>query len=500
MPPGRPLTRRAAAARIAGGLGLLALPGCAMGRPGQGLRVGVHGDPISLDPHLQNEVLSYSLLANLYDALTAFDAESRAGPGLAAWWENPDELIWLFHLRPEVRFHDGRSLQAADVVASLERARQHQRSGLASFVVEIEQVRERGPLAVEVRTRRPFAALLNKLAFIMVVPRDAPEQIAAPVGTGAYRLGSFERGRSLRLEPAPADWRGAAPLPLEFVPVPDRRERTERLLRGELDLIHDLAPADVPRVRATPALRVESRPSTIVEYLHLSPREPRFRDLRVRRALHLALDRQQLVARMLAGQGQPASQFVGAGVFGFAPDIPVAQRDVVSARRLLAEAGLADGFEVTLEYRQGRDGTEIARQLGEVGVRVTLRESPWADLFARLRRREVPFYYGGIAALTADASDVLDSFLHTPDEARGYGLTNFGDVSSPELDALIERSAGMLDLRERRGVLQQCMRVAAEGLQALPLLSQDDVYGLRADLQWRPRQDRFLLGREMRRA
>ena len=158
------------------------------------MRIAIHSAPQSFDPHLQNEVLTSAVLANLYDGLTEFDEESRIRPALAATWTNPDERTWVFRLRPGVRFHDGRPLTAEDVVFSLGRARNHPRTDLSSYLVEVESVKALDPLTVEVRTRRPFAALLVKLSPIQIVPRGSPETITEPVGTGSYRFLRYERG------------------------------------------------------------------------------------------------------------------------------------------------------------------------------------------------------------------------------------------------------------------------------------------------------------------
>lgn len=213
---------------------LMALSACTPGAPSG--PIVVHNDPISLDPHRQNEVPTYGILANVYEGLTAFDSELRVGPALASSWENPDQLTWQFDLR-EARFHDGRPLTAEDVVFSLERAR-GPRSSFASYLVEIASVRALGVRRIELITKRPFAPLLNKLAFISIVPKGSPDTIEAPVGTGAYRFVSFERGRRLRLEPAatywqPDPWRR----PLEFLPVGDPGARAPKLIAGDVDVV-----------------------------------------------------------------------------------------------------------------------------------------------------------------------------------------------------------------------------------------------------------------------
>lgn len=468
-------------------------------RPAGPMRVAIHNDPISMDPHLQNEILTFATLANVYDALTAFDPELKVVPNLAESWENPDEVSWLFRLRPEARFHDGTPLTADDVVFSIERARHHPKSGLAGYLVEVAEVRAEGDHTVRVVTRRPFGGLLNKLTFIYVVPRNVPEVITSPLGTGAYRFVSFERGKLLRLVPYADDWRSApARLPLDFLPIREPKERVAALLDGRVDVVQDVPTGDVKRVAETSGLRTVVKTSSILEHLQLSPKEPLFADRRVRLAVSLALDREALV-RHLGGFGQPASQMVGAGVFGFDPDIPVVRRDLPRARQLLAEAGHADGIDLTMEFRDGRRGEEIARQLGEAGIRVTLRSGPWNEVFARLRAGQIPFYFGGISAPTADASDVLDSFLHTREVEHGYGATNYNGYSNPVLDELIEASAASRDMAARRGLLQRAMRIPTEDLYHVPLFVPYDLYGMRTDVVWEPRLDRLLLGAEMNR-
>ncbi|MEW6367400.1 MAG: ABC transporter substrate-binding protein [Acidobacteriota bacterium] len=464
------------------------------------VRVAVHSDPISLDPHYQNEILTFSILANLYDGLTTFDSDLRVVPGLALRWENPDELTWRLYLRTDARFHNGRPVEAEDVVFTLERVRRGARSNTAGFLVEVDSVRALDTHTVDIRTRRPFGGMLNKLAYLYIVPRNSPDQITVPIGSGSYRFVSFTRGESLKLEPALNDWhQHRAELPLEFLPIRDPQERARNLVDGKVDIVQDILPSQVRHVQAAPGCRVTTRPSTVVEYFHMRVGDPRFADRRVREAIHLGLDRQLLVERMLHGYGLPATQLIASGVFGYDPTLTVPRRDVQTARRLLAEAGFPDGFAVTLVFRTGRSGEEIAKQLSEIGLKVTLESMPWSDVFERLKSQSIDFYYGGVAAPTADASDILDSFVHSRDPARGYGMTNFNGYASPELDRIAEDCAITRDMLTRRGLLQKGMKLIMQDLYLVPLFVAYDLYGIREDIEWEPHLDRVLLGREMRR-
>ena len=467
-------------------------------RPPVKVRVAIHSEPQSFDPHLQNEVLTSAVLANIFDGLTEFDEESKIRPALAATWTNPDDRTWVFRLRPNVRFHDGRPLTAEDVVFSLERARNHPRTELSSYLVEVESVKALDPLTVEIRTRRPFGALLVKVSPIQIVPRGSPETITEPVGTGSYRLLKYEEGKSIELVPAPTDWRGpAVRWPLTFVVEREPKMRLERLLSGEADVAVGLSEDAVNVLRGSASCRAAIRPGSIVEYLHLSLIEPRFRDERVRKAIDLAIDRAAYVAEAHHGLGQPVGQLVVPGVFGYAPDLKPPKRDVARARRLLAEAGYPDGFDIVLEHRPGRRGDILAAQLGEAGLRVVPKETLWKDLFSRLRRGEVGFYLGGVVAQTGEASDVLDSFIHTREEARGYGNTNHSRYSNPRADVLIEEAASSLAMTRRRELLQEATRVVMSDVQFVPIAGLYDVYGVREGVGFVPRIDLKLLGREI---
>jgi peptide/nickel transport system substrate-binding protein len=475
-------------------LALATLEGCARRKaPGRPVRIAVHSDPIALDPHLQNELLTLGVLSNFYDGLTALDSDLRLRPNLVTTWENPDDRTWRFHLRPEVRFSDGRRLTAEDVVFSIDRARTRPQNQLGSYLVEVASISAKDPHTVDIVTKRPFGALPNKLAFVYIVPKDAPDEITSPVGTGPYRLAAYEKGKRMLLEPVANPWRARAAGPVEFRFVASAATRLAMLQNGDVDIAQDL---DTTEINGG-CCRVISRPSTLVEYLGLSVHDPVLSDHRVREAIHLALDRARLVATTAHGQGLAASQMVGPGIFGYEPAIPVPGRDLERARRLLAEAGHPTGLDLTMEQRRGREGDEIARELGEAGIRVKVVTRDWTEMYDRLRRREVAFYHGGLGAPTADASDIFDSAVHT--RGDGYGGTNFTYYSNAEIDRLVAESGASMQPDRRRGLLQNCMRLLMQDLTLLPLYVPYDAYGIRNDVDFEPRPDRFLPGIDIRR-
>ncbi|HET7292998.1 MAG TPA: ABC transporter substrate-binding protein, partial [Vicinamibacteria bacterium] len=133
------------------------------------LRIGMYVAPASFDPHERNEFVTFSVLSNLYEGLTALSPSLRVEPALSESWYNVDDRTWRFRLRRGVVFHDGRPLTASDVVFSMQRARQLASSEFKSYLAAVESVREAAQGEVEIVTHRPNAVLLARLAFVLVV-------------------------------------------------------------------------------------------------------------------------------------------------------------------------------------------------------------------------------------------------------------------------------------------------------------------------------------------
>ena len=468
------------------------------------LRVAVHSDPLALDPHRHNEALTFSLLRNVYEPLTSFDDRMQVGPSLALSWENPSDTTWVFHLRPGVRFHDGSPFGAADVVWSLERVRRADASGFGSYLVAVAGLRAIDELTVEITTLRPYPILLNKLAFIAIVPRGSPVPIERPVGTGPYRFASFSPGKGLALEAFDHYW---GPHPQEprvvFLPVGDRGERVDLLERGAIDVAQEPGPENAARLAGAPGLKLVEGEGLLVIYLLLRAEHGGpLADPRVREAIDLAIDRDDLVRRLGAGFGASAGQLVSRNAFGYSAGLAPEARDLARARTLLGEAGLGGGFDLEIQLRDDRQpiAEALAAQLGEAGIRVAVTAEPWSRLFPALREggpRQA--YLGGVLTASADASDVFDGMVHSRDAERGYGDNNYAGYRNPQLDALIEESSSTLDMLSRRRLLEQCSVLLAQDRVYLPLFAPYILYGARQEIAWQPRLDGWLLASEVSR-
>lgn len=464
--------------------------------PARPLRVAMHSAPLSLDPHRANEALTFSVLRNVFEGLTGIGPNGGVEPILAARWENPDDLRWRFVLRDGIRFHDGRLLTAQDVVASLERARHHPETDFASYLVEVATVEAIGPRTVEITTEQPYPILLNKLAFVSIVPHDAPAEITEPLGTGPYRLRTHEPGQAVRLEAFDGHWAGPARVDsIELLPEPDADRRLAALVAGHVDLAFDLRAEHAEHL--TGDTRLVARDGLQVEYLALRTGIAPFDDPRLREAIDLALDRERLVNEQLGGFATALGQLVGLNVFGHDPTIGVPAADIAGARRLVNELALPPGFRIRIEARQGRDPAPLVAQLEAVGLAAEAVVHPWTLMWQRLGNGSVDAYYGGMLAVSADASDIFDTMLHSFDPTRGYGRNNHLEYRNEALDRLLEERGGTLVMLERRSVLQQAMRMAMADRAFLPLYSPHDLYGVHQRVDWTPRLDGMLVGHEL---
>lgn len=476
-------------------------------------------DVEGLDPHTAGGVWqTQTVLANLYEGLVAFDPEMRIVPALASAWTNPDDLTWEFQLRPGVRFHTGGTLEPEDVVYSLKRARDHPRSALRAALAKVEEISALPGGRVRIRTREPDASLAPRLRDVYVVSRrfteaNGDEALGArSCGTGPYLLVSRRAGTWVDLERFPSYWKGRASIPKArflvrsygepdvggWVPLTGRlifgAERGTRLFERALK---EAVPHFGPSLAVT-YLSFDLRgPTTPRVRLPSGETRNPFIDPRVREAVALALDRARLRKDVASDHAYIPTQLVAPNVLGFDPSLPTPVEDKGRARRLMAETPFAGGFDVELDLRQAmaRYGPPLLEQLGAAGIQVKLNALPEQDFFDRVSRGGSSLYVLRFSCRTGDAQEFFDKWVHSRDEARGYGQFNFSYRVNPVpgLDEVIEQARRELRPKVRLARLQEIMRRLMEARLAIPLLHERDVIFTSRDVEWEPRSDTFWL-------
>lgn len=463
------------------------------------LTVGVAGDITGVYPKVRDESFTFAILGNVYEALTRLDRDLRTRPALADRWESADDRTFRFRLRPGARFSDGRRVTVADAVASVQRALREDATRHA--LAAIDSVSATSDGEVQITTVGPAPTLLSLLHHAFIVPAadlEGPPVSPSgwPAGTGPYVIDFWTPGRELVLR-ANEHWRdGRAPFArVRLVVIPSAAERARALREGRLQIADSLGLDEIDWLRSA-GLRVVSRPGLRVLYLAFRVDGPPFAEQEVREAFDLAIDRDELIRRALGGHGTPVALMVPPAVRGFNPEVGLPVPDRVRARQLLARAP-ASAKAVTLHgpnnrYVNGdRILQEVARQLGEVGVTVTVEARDKEAFFASLDAPETRFYLSGWSCDGADAGNALGSLFHTPTSA-GLGFENSQGLSDRVLDEMIDAADREPTLARRNERLSAGLaRVAALRL-ALPLVIQHETMGLAATVDWDPPIDMAL--------
>lgn len=515
----------------AGALGLALL--AAQPLAAQSLVVGMQGEPGTMDPQFNLLGTNTSALRNIYDTLLSRDPSLQLRPSLAESWKAVDDTTWEFRLREGVTFHDGSPLTAEDVRFTIERVTRvaNNPNSYATYIQGIREVQVVDARTVRFLTEGPVPLLPVNLSNIFIISsakgaRGTGEfnSGAAAIGTGPYRLVSWQPGQPLVLE-RNATYHGTAPAwsRVTFRPIPSDGARVGALLAGDVDFINAVPLQDVARLEKTEGarrLRVFSGPSAYVYMLFPElEKEPLpgvrdaqgqplarnpWKDPKVREAVSLAINRNAIVERLMEGRARAANQAVPEGFFGHSGRIAPARHDLERARALLREAGYPNGFQTSLACPNDRfvNDSKIceaaAQQLQRAGIRVDLSAMPRATFFPARARREWPLHAAGWGSLTGESSYFLTSQIHSPNRELGLGAINYSGIGTPELDALIQRARRTLDEGQRRALLEEVMEKTMADNLVIPILTFEAVWAGRADkVDFTPRADEETLAIEV---
>lgn len=353
--------------------------------------LGVVLEPPHLDPTAgAAAAIDEVVYANVFEGLTRIDAEGRVQPALArAWTISDDGLTYTFQLATGVTFHDGTGFDSADVVFSLDRARAEGSTNAQKGLFEpIAAVAAADAARVVVTLKRPTGLFLWNLGWgdaVIVAPESADGNKTRPIGTGPFAFTAWRPGDQIELERRDGYW--GAPVALRravFKVVPDPAAATAAMLAGDLDAYPNFpAPEALGQFRADPRFEVVVGTTEGETILAINNARPPLDDLRVRRALAHAIDRQAIIAGAMDGYGTPIGSHFAPHAPGYLDLTARTPHDLERARALLAEAGVAPGTRLTLKlpppsYAR-RGGEVIAAQLASVGIEAQLVPVEWAQ-------------------------------------------------------------------------------------------------------------------------
>ena len=414
--------------------------------------VAIENSPSSLDPRVGTDAASERIDELLFDSLVRKDEHDRMGPWLALNWEQPDALTWVFHLRPGVRFADGRPLGAEDVAYTIDSMRDGSlttsKGGAFASVTQVEAL---DALTLRVRLKRPDASLLFNLSdgVFGVVPRGSGKDFArAPVGSGVFRFVSAETDREVMVARNDGYWKGAAKLQaVRFAVVPDAVTAALELEKGSADVAsNELSPDLVHALEGRAGLVTETGEGSRVMYLNFNCARGPLHDVRVRQAIAYAMDREAIVGAVWRGKATLANTLLPQGHWAAAA-LPGRPHDVARARALLDQAGFAagkDGVRLRLEMKTSQDETTrllaevLQEQLAQAGIVLSLRATEFGTFYGDVTAGRFEMY--ALTWVGSNEDPDIFRYAYGSDWAPPKGA-NRGHYSSARVDSLLASAA-----------------------------------------------------------
>jgi peptide/nickel transport system substrate-binding protein len=497
--------------------------GAAQAKP---FRWASQGDPQTIDPHSQNELLTNAINGQMYETLVNRGPKLEIVPVLATEWQQLDPVTWRFTLRKGVKFHDGTPFTADDVIFSFQRAAEGS-SQIRVYATAMGKPRKIDDYSVEFKLPEPNPIMLEHATLVQIMSRAwcQKNRVERPLdfskkedsyasthanGTGPYMLKSRQPDVKTVMVRNP-NWWGKPQGNVDevtYLPIKSDATRVSALIAGNVDLVIDPPPQDVPRLRRQPGLKViDGVENRIVFfgfdqhrdellYADVKGKNP-FKDKRVREAVYRAIDIEALRRVTMRGQALPSGGITPSPL-GSTPEaekrLPY---DPNRAKQLLAEAGYPNGFGYTLDCPNNRYINDeqiciaVAGMLAKIGLRVKVNAQPRAIYFARMQKRDTSMYMLGWGGAITDAQTTLVPVLHSPN-AKGDGDFNWGGYVNPKLDALIDAARVENDTAKRKKIVAAALLEHNAQIHHVPLHRQVIPWAMRQNVRAVHRADNWV--------
>lgn len=415
----------------------------------------------TLDPHGAQSVedVTHSVVQHVMETLVRRDASGNLQPLLAKEWKNPDPTTWSFTLQANARFHDGSKVTSSDVKASLERV-VALKGALAPQFAQVDAVATPDESTVQIKTKTPIGTLLANMALVPIAPA-AQVNVAGffnkPIGSGPYKVVSWNADADLKLEANPEYW-GEPPglKSIVFRYYPEVAPRVTALETGEVDFTWRLGPDQLRGLQGNADLKIDSVPGDIYYFIWMNSSRQLFADKRVRQAMAYALDVDKMLKDLLPGVAKRQTAPIPSNVFGYAAQTPY-NYDPAKAKQLLAEAGVPNGFEAGLIWNPG--SAPLDRELlqamtsywNAIGVRVKAQEMERAVWIQNLNQLNWDMDFQPNSVTTGDADFTLGRLYHSRANRNGY--------KNPELDKILDDAVATVDQNRRKELYAQANKI-----------------------------------------
>jgi peptide/nickel transport system substrate-binding protein len=466
------------------------------------LVIGMSLDPGHLDPRVEAGGPGWSIFSHMFDGFVFRDDRTNPIPWLVTKWEQVSPTVLRWHLRKGVKFHNGEEFTAESVRFSLEQyAAPASRSPWKTRIGVIREYRIQDPLTVDLVTERPNRPLLRNITSAMALSPRAFREMAErfptnPVGTGPMKFAEYRPGQHVVMQAHPGYW-GRKPdfTQMRFRFIPENGTRMAALEAGEVMVVNNVPPDQIPRLRANPNLRVITSPTNRVIFIALRTDRKPFNDKRVRQALNYGIDREAISKGIMGGLAPIAKAPLPESVFAAHPSLPPYPYDPERAKKLLAQAGAA-GAPFFLGVPNGRYlldkqvGEAIAGYLETIGLQVKFESPLWSSFVNEVTKYEKSKYDGfmfGWGVVTGEPDQLMGDHFHSTAVKRTL-------YANPEVDRLINEARENFDEARVRAAYLRAQEIVWDECPWIWLLEQPDINAVNKRLKWAAgRRDEYLL-------
>jgi peptide/nickel transport system substrate-binding protein len=501
-------------------MAILAVP--AMAAHAQTLTIASSAPVTSMDPHYHTLTPNISAHGHIFERLIGQDAAGKMIPALALSWKLRDEKTWEFKLR-EAHFHDGSPFTAEDVAYTLARVPTVKNSP-ASFQIYTRAVvgtEILDPHTILLKTATPYPLLPQDMLQVFMLPHKLGAEPANEdfnsgkntIGTGPFRFVSYQPGNRIVLDRNDGYWGPKSHWAhVDYRMISNEAARTASLLAGDVGIIEFVPPADLAKLRQDPKIVLSEVVSNRSIFLWLDhshegtmpevtgpngevlAKNP-LKDLRVRQALSLAINRAGIVDRVMEGAAIATKQYLPPGNSNHANELLPDPHEPDRAKKLLAEAGFPNGFRIVLHGPNDRYVNDskivqaVAQMWQRIGVQTTVDTMPWSSYATRAGKQEFAAFLLGWGVNSGEGTNPLRAQIATWNPERGMGTANRGRYSNPAVDALLDKAMTTMDKGERDKLVLQTMRLAMNDVPAIMLHLQKNIWATRKGLTYAARVD-----------
>lgn len=436
----------------------------------------------TLDPQDTTEQYSQRIIAVVYDRLVEIDEMTgELVPGLAEKWERLDENNIIFHLRKDVKFHNGDKFSANDVKYTIERAKTLPKvAHLYKLISNIEVIDDN---TVKLTTSEPFAPLLAHLSHktASIIDSKAHKELGEkyfenPAGTGPYKYSSWKVGDRITLEAFNDYFKGAPAIKyVEVRAVPEENSRVIGLETGEIDMTADLSPESRKIVLDNADKMAYKEKSGIsVNYLGFATNRDIIKDRDVRRAIAMAVNRDAIIDSIMMGTVEKANSFIAPGTFGYSKDSKVLDYNHEEAKKIIEAKGLV-GTKLKLGVSNSPVRMQmceiIQAQLKEIGLEVSIESLEWGTFLAATAKGDLDMFSLGWGPSTYDGDYGFYPNFHS---SQLGGAGNRSQYVNPEMDRLLDAAKKEVNPEVRKELYAKVADIIYEDVPVLPIYYTND--------------------------